>query len=49
MVPKLIGLFAIDKLQPNQGDGRGAGPSLRPNDTSGMDPSMSASNTQSVG
>lgn len=48
MLPKLVGLFIIDKLQPNQGDGRGAGPSLRPGDNA-IDPSMSASATQSVG
>jgi len=48
MIPKLVGLFLIDKLQPNQGDGTGAGPALRPGGGD-LDPSMSASNTQSVG
>ena len=48
MIPKLVGLFLIDKLRNNQGDGRGAGPTLRPGGSE-LDPSMSASNTQSVG
>eukprot|EP00339_Tiarina_fusa_P008871 CAMPEP_0117028216 /NCGR_PEP_ID=MMETSP0472-20121206/20533_1 /TAXON_ID=693140 ORGANISM="Tiarina fusus, Strain LIS" /NCGR_SAMPLE_ID=MMETSP0472 /ASSEMBLY_ACC=CAM_ASM_000603 /LENGTH=809 /DNA_ID=CAMNT_0004735637 /DNA_START=20 /DNA_END=2449 /DNA_ORIENTATION=+ len=48
MIPKLVGLFLIDRLQPNQGDGTGAGPALRPGGGE-LDPSMSASNTQSVG
>ena len=47
MVPKMIGLL-LDKFQPNAGDGNGAGPTARPG-TGEMDPSMSASNTQSIG
>ena len=49
MVPKMVGIVLVDRFAQNLGRGRGAGPTKNNDHSVPLDPSMSSSNTQSMG